>query len=65
MPTQKLGQIASNQINDLAQKHFDIDMRLRDTLTTASLDVKQTLATRLPSILEAISAELQANQPSL
>lgn len=65
MPTQKLGQIASNQINDLAQKHFDIDMRLRDTLTTASLDVKTVLATRLPSILESIQAEIQANQPTL
>ena len=63
MPTQKLGQIASNQINDLAQKHFDIDMRIRDSLTIASLDVKTVLATRLPSILEGISAELQANQP--
>ena len=65
MPTQKLGQIASNQINDLAQKHFDLDMRIRDSLTTASLDVKAVFATRLPSILESIQAEIQANQPSL
>lgn len=65
MPTQKLGQIASNQINDLAQKHFDIDMRIRDSLTVASLNAKTVLATRLPGILEAIESELQANQPTL
>lgn len=65
MPVAKLGQIASNQINDIAQKHFDIDMRIRDTLTTATLNAKQVLASRLPSILEQIESELVANQPPL
>lgn len=63
MPVTKLGQIASNQINDIAQKHFDIDMRIRETLTVASLNAKQVLASRLPSILESIEAEIVANQP--
>lgn len=65
MPTQKLGQIASNQINDLAQKHFDVDMRIRESLTTASLNAKNILATRLPAIIEGIEAEMAANQPPL
>jgi len=65
MPISKLGQIASNEINDLAQKHFDVDMKIRDVLTTASLNAKSVLATRLASIVESIEAELQANQPKL
>lgn len=63
MPTQKLGQIASNQINDLSQKHFDVDMKIRDILQVVTLDAKTILASRLDSIVNGIEAEIKANLP--
>jgi len=58
MPTAKLGQIASNEINDLSQKHFDVDMKIRDILSAQSLDVKRMLIDRLTTMCDQIQTEL-------
>jgi len=58
MPTAKLGQIASNEINDLSQKHFDVDMKIRDILSAQSLDVKRMLVDRLTGMCDQIKTEI-------
>jgi len=59
MPTAKLGQIASNEINDLSQKHFDVDMKIRDILSAQSLDVKRMLVDRLTGMCDQIKTEIE------
>lgn len=59
MATAKLGQSSSNQVSDLQQQHFDVDNRIREVLTVASLDVKRSLVSRLPSMIEEIKSEMQ------
>lgn len=58
MPITKLGQISSNEISDLQQKHWDVDMRLRDELTVLSLEQKLVLVNRLPGLVDEIKMEL-------
>lgn len=58
MATSKLGQASSIQMSDLMQKHWDIDMKIRDILSAASLDVKTKLATRLSGLIDEIKGEL-------
>jgi hypothetical protein len=64
MPTSKLGQSSSNQVSDLNQMHFDVDMKIRDTLTTAPLNVKRKLASRLPQIIDEMKSEPLEGEPS-
>ncbi len=59
MVVAKLGQSSSNEVNDIQQAHFDVDMKLREVLTVASLDVKRMLVSRLPAVIEEIKAEMQ------
>lgn len=65
MPTAKLGQIASNEINDLAQKHFDVDMKIRDILSAQSLDVKRMLIDRLTGMCDQIQTELDTRNKGM
>ena len=58
MPITKLGQVSSNELSSLQQKHFDIDMRLRDYLSVLSMDQKLALVSRLPGLIDEIKAEL-------
>jgi len=58
MPITKLGQISSNEISDLQQKHWDVDMRLRDQLTILSLEQKLALVNRLPGLVDEIKMEM-------
>jgi|WetSurMetagenome_2_1015567.scaffolds.fasta_scaffold1183154_2 hypothetical protein len=58
MPITKLGQVSSSEISDLQQKHFDIDMRLRDQLTVMSLEQKMALLNRLPGLIDEIKLQL-------
>lgn len=58
MPITKLGQISSDEISDLQQKHWDVDMRLRDELTVLSLEQKLVLVNRLPGLVDEIKMEL-------
>jgi hypothetical protein len=62
MATAKLGQVSSNQISDLAAKHWDVDMKIRDMLSTASLDVKTKLAMRLGGLIDEIKSELSRTE---
>jgi hypothetical protein len=65
MPVAKLGQSSINEVNNIQQKHWDIDMKIRDVLAAAPLNVKQVLASRLPSIVNEIDSELKANMPQI
>lgn len=58
MPTTKLGQASTNEVNDLMQKHWDADMKLRDILSTASLEVKLKLPQRLTGLIDEIKSEM-------
>lgn len=58
MPITKLGQISSNEISDLQQKHWDVDMKLRDVLTVMSLEQKMALLNRLPGLVDEIKLQL-------
>lgn len=40
------------------QQHWDLDRKIGELLTTASLDLKRKLAARLPTILSELEAEL-------
>lgn len=51
-------------MNDMMQKHFDLDMKIRDVLTTANLQVKTILANRLQGILDGIDSEMKAQAPA-
>lgn len=64
MPITKLGQVSSNEISDLHQKHFDIDMRLRDQLTVMSLEQKMALLNRLPGLIDEIKLQLAQTELS-
>lgn len=61
MPITKLGQVSSNEISDLQQKHFDVDMKLRDHMTTMSLEQKMALLNRMPGLIDEIKLQ-QAQQ---
>ena len=65
MPTAKIGQASHNQINDLQQKHWDVDMKIREVLDLASLEAKTKLATRISGLLDEINAELRATENDL
>jgi hypothetical protein len=65
MPTAKLGQIASNDINDLSQKHFDVDMKIRDILSAQSLDVKRMLCDRLQGVCDQIKTEMDSRDKGM
>jgi len=58
MPITKLGQVSSNEISDLQQKHFDIDMKLRDYFTVMSLEQKMALLNRIPGLIDEIKLQL-------
>jgi len=58
MPITKLGQLSSNELSDIQQKHWDVDMRLRDNLTILSLEQKMALLNRLPGLIDEIKAQL-------
>jgi len=58
MPITKLGQLSTTELNDVQQKHFDIDMRLRDHLTVMSLEQKMALLNRLPGLIDEIKLQL-------
>jgi hypothetical protein len=58
MATSKIGQVSSNAVSDLMQQHWDLDRKIGELLTTASLDLKRKLAARLPTILSELEAEL-------
>ena len=58
MPTAKLGQVSSNEVSDLMQKHWDADQKIRELLVNASLDVKMKVASRLPMMMDEIKAEM-------
>jgi len=58
MPITKLGQVSSNEISDLQQKHFDMDMKLRDYFTVMSLEQKMAMLNRLPGLIDEIKLQL-------
>ena len=60
MVMMKLAQTSSNEMNDLMQRHFDVDMKIRDILTTASLSAKTELLGKLPQILADIDSQQKA-----
>ncbi len=62
MAMHKLGQVSHNAINDLQQKHFDMNMKLGEIMNDASLDVKAKIVLRLPGLLDEIKAELESRE---
>ena len=62
MVMQKLGQVSHNAINDLQQKHFDMNMKMGEVMNDVPLDVKAVLITRLPGLISEIKAEMMARE---
>ena len=62
MAVAKLGQASHNEINDLRQKHFDLDIKLGEVLNTTTLDIKQIVVARLPQLIDEIKAEMAARE---
>jgi len=62
MPTMKVGQVSSNTVSDLQQKHWDLDRKIGETLGMVNLNVKAKLALRIPQLVEEINAEIQATE---
>ena len=62
MPVTKLGQSSSNEVNDLQQKHWDVDMKIRDMMAGQSLNAKMALAARLPRVMDEIESEMKAKE---
>jgi hypothetical protein len=62
MPTQKLGQASSSEMSALMQRHWDVDMKIRDILSAVSLDVKGKLALRLGGLIDEIKNELSRTE---
>ena len=62
MPTAKLGQFSSLDVNQIQNDHFDVDMQIRDVLTVLSLVQKKSLLSKLPSIITGLdSGEVDIN----
>ena len=59
MVVAKLGQSSSNEVNDIQQAHFEVNSKIHEVLTVASLDVKRMLVSRLPAVIEEIKSEMQ------
>jgi len=62
MPTMKTGQASHNEISKLEQDHFDLNMKIRETLDIIPLSVKAKLAVRLPALVDDINAELKSSE---
>jgi hypothetical protein len=62
MPITKLGQLSANELSDLQQKHFDVDMKLRDHMTTMPLDMKLLMLSKMPSFVDGLRSELEAKK---
>ena len=60
MPVMKTGQASHNEVNDLQQKHWDLDMKIREVLDMVPLNVKGRLVLRLPGVLDEIKSEMKA-----
>lgn len=59
MPTAKLGQVSSNAINDVQQKHWDAMMRIREFIDVLTLDEKLKLIAKMPSVIDGIKSEMR------
>ena len=62
MPVTKLGQASHNELSDLRQKHFDLDIRIGEVLNSASLDIKGKIVARLPGLIDEINAEMKQRE---
>jgi len=65
MAITKLGQASHNELNDVRQKHFDLDIRLSEILAMTNLEIKQALIARLPGMIDEIKAELMARESDI
>ena len=65
MPVTKIGQTSHTAVNELQQKHFDVDMKIREVLNILELKVKMKLASRLPQIVDEIKADMETIDGSI
>jgi len=65
MAVAKLGQASHNELNDLRQKHWDLDIKLGEILNTASMEVKMAVVSRLPGLIDEIKAEMAARESDI
>lgn len=61
MPTVKLGQLSSLDIQKTEMEHFDVDMKIRDLLSVLSLVQKKQLLSKLPTI----ASELETGEKDI
>jgi len=62
MVTRKIGQASHNEVTQLQQQHFDLDMRIREYLDMLSIEMKQKLVAKMPMIIDEINAELKSSE---
>jgi len=65
MAVAKLEQASHNELNDLRQKHWDLDIKLGEILNTASMEVKMAVVSRLPGLIDEIKAEMAARESDI
>jgi hypothetical protein len=62
MAVAKLGQASHNEITNLRQQHFDLDVELGEVLNTTSFEIKRMIVARIPQLIAEIKAEMAARE---